>query len=130
GLYREHLISVTKKGKKGADEIREMMEMFRNNTPKSICNIDVQEIRDFKTQTISAIADRTTRPTGLVSSNVLQLQLKDKTLITMRPSGTEPKIKFYFSTHHPWNPSTESWETADQNLRNKIQQIINEMELH
>ncbi|MFO7722349.1 MAG: phospho-sugar mutase, partial [Bacteroidales bacterium] len=118
GLYREHLISVTKKGKKGADEIREMMEMFRNNPPNSICNIDVQEIRDFKTQTISVVADGTTRPTGLVSSNVIQLQLKDNTLITMRPSGTEPKIKFYFSTHHPWNPSTESWETADQNLRN------------
>jgi phosphoglucomutase len=129
GLYREHLISVTRKGKKGADEIRAMMETYRNNPPKSIGNVDVHEIRDFKTQTITGTATQSTRPTGLVSSNVLQLQLKDGTLITMRPSGTEPKIKFYFSTHQPWNPETESWEATDGRLRSKIQQIIAELQL-
>jgi phosphoglucomutase len=129
GLYREQLISMTKKGKRGADEIREMMDNFRKNPPQRLGNVKVNEIRDFKAQSITNLVTGSTQPTGLVSSNVLQLQLADDTLITMRPSGTEPKIKFYFSANQAWSPAAELWESADWKLKVKIRQIIEDLKL-
>lgn len=129
GIYREKLISVTKKGKKGAEEISGIMDRFRNSTPSMLAGVQVNEVRDFKTGIISDIINHETRPTGLVSSNVLQLQLTDGSLITMRPSGTEPKIKFYFSVNAAWNRDTESWDQANERLNQHITQMIADMNL-
>ncbi len=129
GLYREQLLSVTKKGKQGAEEIQQIMERFRSNTPDTLNGIPVKEVRDFQTGKITDVVTGETRPTGLIPSNVLQLLLKDTSLITMRPSGTEPKIKFYFSTNTPWNVSHETYESADKRLKAHIKAIIEEMNL-
>ncbi|HRZ43261.1 MAG TPA: phospho-sugar mutase [Bacteroidales bacterium] len=129
GLFQEHLISITKKGKSGADEIKAMMERFRNQPPDKLAGAAVAEVRDFRTGIITSIATGASRPTGLASSNVLQLQLSDGSLITMRPSGTEPKIKFYFSVNGTWNQQTESYEDAVARLKDYIKQIIKDLNI-
>lgn len=129
GLYKEHLISITKKGKSGADEIKAIMERFRNQPPAQLGGAAVSEVRDFKTGIITSISTGATRPTGLASSNVLQLQLSDGSLITMRPSGTEPKIKFYFSVNGAWQQDSESYEEAVARLQKYIRQIITDLNI-
>lgn len=129
GLYKEHLISITKKGKSGAEEIKAMMERFRSQPPAQLGGAAVTEVRDFKSGMITSISTGTTRPTGLASSNVLQLQLSDGSLITMRPSGTEPKIKFYFSVNGMWQQDTESYEEAVARLQDYILRIINDLKI-
>lgn len=124
GVWREHLVSVTRKGKRGAEEIGEMMERVRNNPPAALAGVEVLEIRDFKTGVITETATGVTRETGLVSSNVLQMYLKNGSLITMRPSGTEPKIKFYFSVHESRIPEGEDWEMVNQRLQNHIASLV------
>jgi phosphoglucomutase len=121
GVYKEHLISVTRKGKRGEEEIREIMDKYRKNTPESFAGSAVAEVRDYLTGIITNKTTGENRSTGLVKSNVLQLLLEDGSLITMRPSGTEPKIKFYFSVHDTqWNPEQESWEAAQQRMKKRI----------
>lgn len=129
GLYREHLISVTKSGKKGAEEISMIMDRFRNNTPEHLDGIKVEEVKDYKTGIITSNATGMSRPTGLTSSNVLQLLLEDGSLITMRPSGTEPKIKFYFSVHSDLNVESDTWSETDAKLRTHITRIINALKI-
>lgn len=129
GVYREHLISVTKKGKKGAEEISNMMDTFRNNPPLSIDGFVVEEIKDYKSEVITSKRAGETSPTRLPSSNVLQLKLENDTLITMRPSGTEPKIKFYFSVNVTWNKESETWDQINRSLNDHIQNIIRELKL-
>lgn len=129
GLYKEHLISVTKKGKSGADEIRAIMERFRNQTPVTLAGIPVQEVRDFKSGVIRDCSSGSTCETGLASSNVIQLLLTDGSLITMRPSGTEPKIKFYFSVNGTWNQQKETYEEAVAGLQHHIEKIIEALNL-
>ena len=129
GVYREHLISVTKKGKRGAEEIINMMDTFRNNPPLSIDGFVVEEIKDYKSEVITSKRTGETSPTGLPSSNVLQLKLENDTLITMRPSGTEPKIKFYFSVNVTWEKESETWDQINRSLNNHIQSIIRELKL-
>jgi phosphoglucomutase len=97
GFYKENLISIKREGKAGAEEIAAMMDKFRNQPPDSINGSDVVLIHDFEKQTtIDKISDL--RYTiNLPKSNVLQFELHDGSKISIRPSGTEPKIKFYFS---------------------------------
>jgi phosphoglucomutase len=129
GLYKEHLISVTRKGKQGAEEISAMMERFRHAPPASLAGSQVKEIRDFKTGTITCLPEKTATHTGLVPSNVLQLLLEDGSLITMRPSGTEPKIKFYFSVHDAsWDPANETWDKGMERLGERISQLVDSLE--
>jgi phosphoglucomutase len=130
GLYQEHLISITRKGKSGAEEIRAIMEKFRNKTPEKLAGQAVVEVRDFKTGVITRKTTGEILPTGLVSSNVLQMMLSDGSLITMRPSGTEPKIKFYFSVHGTWNQEKETYNSAVRSLRKHIEEIITDMQLN
>ncbi len=96
-LYQESLINVVRKGKSGADEIRQMMAGFRKNPPETIHNSQVVKIHDYQEQvTIEQPSGKRT-PITLPVSNVLQFILEDGSKISVRPSGTEPKIKFYFS---------------------------------
>jgi phosphoglucomutase len=124
GVWREHLVSVTRKGKRGAEEIGEMMEKVRNSPPQSMAGIAVREIRDFMTGIITELENGSTRETGLASSNVLQLLLEDGSLVTMRPSGTEPKIKFYFSVRQQKRPAGESWSMVNKSLVDRIGELV------
>ena len=95
GYYKEDLLSLTKKGQNGAQEIKQMMEIYRNNPPKTINKARVVEIKDYKLSISKDLVNNTTEKIDLPTSDVLQFFLEDGSKITVRPSGTEPKIKFY-----------------------------------
>jgi len=97
GFFREALVSLVKKGKDGAEQIAAMMERFRTDTPGEIAGSKVIKMRDYKTGKIKDLISGETTATGLPASNVIQFYLEDGSKVTARPSGTEPKIKFYFS---------------------------------
>lgn len=128
GFYKEHLISLTKKGQRGAEEIQEMMAGLRANPPRTIAGQPVVELRDYKTGRIRDLRTNLETETGLESSNVLQFILEDGSKISARPSGTEPKIKFYFSVRQPL-ASAVDFDLADRLAGEKIQTIIDDMQL-
>ncbi|MGY6562015.1 MAG: phospho-sugar mutase [Luteibaculaceae bacterium] len=97
GFFKEHLISIYKEGASGAQKISEMMEQYRKNTPLVLGGIKVAQLFDYKTLECKNLKDNTTSKIDLPSSNVIQFVLEDGSVVTARPSGTEPKIKFYFS---------------------------------
>lgn len=98
GLYYEGLINVVKKGREGAEEIQEMMKNFRENPPKEIAGSPVEEVKDFKEQTCLVISKNEKKVMDdIPKSNVLIYYTQDGTKVCVRPSGTEPKIKFYVS---------------------------------
>ncbi|AHJ98467.1 phospho-sugar mutase [Hymenobacter swuensis] len=128
GFYKEHLISLTKKGQRGAEEIQEMMAELRANPPRTIAGLPVVELRDYKTGRIRDLRTNLETETGLESSNVLQFILEDGSKISARPSGTEPKIKFYFSVRQPLKSAVD-FDLADKLAGEKIQRIIEDMQL-
>lgn len=128
GFYKEKLISITKKGKSGAEQIQEMMKNLRLNPPKTIAGEQVVLINDFEYQTARNMVDNIEQPIDLPKSNVLQFFLKDGSKISARPSGTEPKIKFYFGVKGKINQQSD-FEKVDQELETKVQTIIKEMNL-
>ncbi|QIX60348.1 phospho-sugar mutase [Hymenobacter lutimineralis] len=128
GLYKEHLISLTKKGQRGAEEIQEMMRELRANPPRTIAGLPVTELRDYGQGIIRNLHTGEQLPTGLESSNVLQFILEDGSKISARPSGTEPKIKFYFSVKQPL-ASVVDFDLANRRADEKIQAIIADMQL-
>ncbi|GAC1368750.1 MAG: phospho-sugar mutase [Hymenobacter sp.] len=128
GLYVEDLISLTKKGQRGAEEIQEMMADLRANPPASIAGLKVVEIRDYQTSKIHDLRTGQTAETGLESSNVLQFLTEDGSKISARPSGTEPKIKFYFSVKQPLK-SVVDYNLATRLAKEKITAIIADMKL-
>jgi phosphoglucomutase len=95
GFYRESLISIVRKGKSGADEIAAMMDRFRNSPPETLDGSPVMLINDYLKQKSFDTISQLRRDIDLPKSNVLQFFLKDGSVISVRPSGTEPKIKFY-----------------------------------
>ncbi len=99
GFYKETLISVTKKGKDGAEQIQELMSQFRTNPPKEMNGSAVEMIYDVKNARISYPKTQKVEPLDLDKSNVMQFYLADGSKISARPSGTEPKIKYYFSVN-------------------------------
>lgn len=96
GYFYEETISITKKGADGAKAIEDMMTYYRENTPKEISGIEVVRISDYEKKEVYDNSGKKIEDITLPKSNVLQYILKDNTKITIRPSGTEPKIKFYF----------------------------------
>ncbi|MCX6256548.1 MAG: phospho-sugar mutase [Bacteroidia bacterium] len=128
GLYREHLISITKKGQSGSEEIRKMMENYRENPPLKINNSDVVMIKDYLLQTNTDILNNTIEPIDLPVSDVLQYLLNDDSKISVRPSGTEPKIKFYFEVNEPM-PSMVVFDKINERLQKRILGIIKELGL-
>jgi phosphoglucomutase len=128
GLYVEDLISLTKKGQRGAEEIEEMMVALRKSPPTTLSGSPVVEVRDFKTGKIHDLRTGAEQSTGVESSNVLQFITEAGDKISARPSGTEPKIKFYFSVKEPL-ASVVDYEMTHQKAQAKIQRIIEEMQL-
>jgi len=122
-LYKEKLISVVRKGKSGAEEIQKIMEKFRNDPPVSVNNSEVVTIKDYLIQKEKNIISGEEKQIYLPKSNVLQFFLKDGSKISMRPSGTEPKIKFYFSVKEKLDDKNKFDEQNDQ-LDKKIESII------
>ena len=129
GYYKEHLISITKKGKDGAEEIATMMTELRNNPLKEIAGERVVFIEDYQSAIATNLFSNETEPLFLPKSNVLIYYLEDGSKICARPSGTEPKIKFYFSTN-TMIESIDEIKDADDFLQDKIDQIINDMKLN
>ena len=102
GVYYEGLINLTKKGREGAEEIIAMMKNFRENPPQSIADSPVVRVRDIQTLTeYNLSAGTNLKITELPASNVLIFYTEDGTKVCVRPSGTEPKIKFYVSVQAP-----------------------------
>ena len=97
GFYKETLINIVKKGKSGAEEIKNIMENFRKNPPKEIAGAKVIEIKDYLLQQSENFITETIEPVFLPKSDVIQFFTEEGDKITVRPSGTEPKIKFYIS---------------------------------
>jgi len=128
GFYKEHLISMTKKGKSGAEEIQQMMIEFRENPPKSINNSRVVMLRDYLSLKQTDLFTGTESPIRLFPSNVLQFRLEDGSSISIRPSGTEPKIKFYFSVKEILS-GKEDYEKTEKKLIEKTEGIIASMKL-
>ena len=128
GLYVEDLISLTKKGQRGAEEIQEMMVELRKNPPTTLAGSPVVEVRDYQTGQMRNLQTGIETSTGVESSNVLQFITAAGDKISARPSGTEPKIKFYFSVKEPL-ASIADYEVTHKKAEAKIKQIIDEMQL-
>jgi phosphoglucomutase len=128
GFYKESLLSVTKKGKEGAEEINRMMENFRKNPPKTLGGSEVIFIHDYQFQTTTDSKTMKTSPILLPKSNVLQFITADGSKISVRPSGTEPKIKFYFGVKEKM-ASKADFEIINQKSDKKLETIINELKL-
>jgi phosphoglucomutase len=128
GFYKESLVSVTKKGMNGAKEIAAMMEGYRNNPPLTIDGAAVIELLDYELQVGKNLQTGAGWTIDLPKSNVLQFVLADGTKISARPSGTEPKIKFYFSVNTSL-ASADAFDATEQMLDEKIARIITEMGL-
>ena len=128
GFYYERLISITKKGMNGQKEIAAMMEGFRTSPPQAIDGSAVVEMLDYDMQTGKNLLSGETWNLQLPKSNVLQFITADGSKISARPSGTEPKIKFYFSVHTTL-ASKEVYDDTFTGLDQKIQRIIKDMSL-
>ena len=121
GYYKEELVTVTLKGQDGAKKIQSMMEQIRKNPPTNIGDYQVEEFRDYKEGTRKNMADGTKKETGLPKSNVLYFQLEQGAWCCVRPSGTEPKIKFYIGVRG------ESLEGASTSLQALTEAVKNMM---
>lgn len=128
GFYYEKLISITKKGMNGSKEIADMMKGYRDNPPKEIAGKAVAELLDYQLQEKKNLLTGEAGKIDLPKSNVLQFILSDGTKISARPSGTEPKIKFYFSVNIPLK-SVDDFDNTQQLLDDKIDQILSSMNL-
>lgn len=128
GFYKEDLISITKKGMDGQQQIAAMMEAYRNNPPKTINDSDVVELLDYELQKGKNLKTGAEWKIELPKSNVLQFILEDGSKISARPSGTEPKIKFYFSVNTKLNSAAE-FDKVNAELDSRIKAIIADMKL-
>ena len=97
GVHQDELLSVTKPGRSGLEEIQAIMTRLRANPPREVAGLDVAEIVDYQEQTRTNLMSGAVKPVALPKSNVIQLLLANGDRITARPSGTEPKIKYYFN---------------------------------
>jgi len=128
GLFREKLVNVVRKGAEGAAEIKKMMEEYRTNPPEEIADSRVIRADDYLTGVSSDLITGKKRPLLLEKSNVLQFFLADGTKISVRPSGTEPKIKFYFSANTKMS-DTSGFESQWKELDDRINAVIKALKL-
>lgn len=129
GFYYENLISITKKGMNGQQEIADMMEGYRKNPPAEINGSKVAHLLDYELQKGTNLITGETWTIQLPKSNVLQFITEDGSKISARPSGTEPKIKFYFSVNTKLE-SKAAFDATFNQLEGKIQGIIKSMQLN
>jgi phosphoglucomutase len=128
GFYKEKLINIVRKGKEGAGEIKAMMTTYRNSPPELINNSRVIMVNDYEKQVSHDILTGQKTSITLIKSDVLQFFLADGTKISIRPSGTEPKIKFYFSVNTKL-ASVDKFEETEKILDKRISDIICDMNL-
>ncbi len=126
GFYKESLVNVVKKGKAGAEEIDKMMAGYRSNPPKTINNSKVVTIKDYKLKKQIDVATGTETPITLPTSNVLQFFTADGSKISVRPSGTEPKIKFYLGAKAKIENAAE-YKKVENELDIKLAGICNDL---
>jgi len=126
GFYKEKLVSITRKGKTGAEEIKEMMEKFRTNPPASLGESKVITLKDYEKGVETDLVAGTTRKLNFPVSDVLQFITADGSIISARPSGTEPKIKFYCSVNGKL-ASAAAYQETDKQLDSKIDAIIKDL---
>ncbi|SFH45351.1 phospho-sugar mutase [Pedobacter insulae] len=127
GMYKEDLVSITKKGKTGAEEIKAMMEQFRNTPPATLGGSEVVTLKDYELNKETDIKTGTSKELGFPKSDVLQFITADGSIISARPSGTEPKIKFYCSVNTPL-ASADEFKTTEIKLANKIKEIMADLQ--
>ncbi|MGW6193639.1 phospho-sugar mutase [Bacillus cereus] len=121
GFFREDLVSLTLKGKDGAEQIQKMMATFRGNPPKEVAGLTVVAVEDYKESIITTLQDGNKEEIHLTKSNVLKYQLEDGSWFCLRPSGTEPKIKFYFGVQD------DSLQNSGQKLLTIKEDIMNRL---
>jgi phosphoglucomutase len=121
-------VSVVRKGQEGAAEIKQMMVDFRANPPKQICGSDIVAIKDYQNSTVLNPATGAVTPLEIDKSNVLQYLTADGTILSIRPSGTEPKIKFYFGVKEPL-ASLADYDKVSEVLDHKIERMKKELNL-
>ncbi len=127
-FYKEKLISVVREGKAGADDIKSWMQNYRQNPPKEVDNVKIKETRDYSVSEAKNLSTGETRKLDLPVSDVLQFITEDGSKITMRPSGTEPKIKYYFSVKtNLENPG--DYKVVSDQLDKKIEGIISALNI-
>jgi len=129
GFYKEYLISITKKGQEGAAEIKQMMVGLRNNPLKEINGQRVVMVEDYQSSVAKNLLTNEEEEINMPKSDVLIYYLEDGTKICARPSGTEPKIKFYFSVNDTLD-SVDNYKEVEAALDQKIKNIIAEMALN
>ncbi|NGM61138.1 phospho-sugar mutase [Sphingobacterium sp. SGG-5] len=123
GFYQEKLISLTRKGKTGAEQIKQMMLDLRNNPPKTIGDVQIKEIRDYAQREATHVLSGEKTEITLPQSDVLQFITVEGDVISARPSGTEPKIKFYCSVRETL-VDTSQYATVAQKLNDKIKNMM------
>ncbi len=126
GYYKEKLIAITKKGKSGAEEIQAMMDGYRKNPPATLGGSKVVTVKDYKSCTSLDILSGEKTKIDLPSSNVLQFYTEDGSIVSARPSGTEPKIKFYCSVNDKLS-SKEEFDKISAQLDEKLTLILQDL---
>jgi phosphoglucomutase len=128
GFYKEELVSITKKGKTGAEEIKALMEKFRNNPPVTLGGSKVATLKDYELGFETDLHSGQKKQLELPKSDVLQFITEDGSIISARPSGTEPKIKFYCSVNTKLKDKA-SFKETELALSEKIKSIMNDLEV-
>lgn len=126
GLYKEKLVSITKKGKSGAEEIKAMIEKFRTTPPTELGGSKVVVLKDYEKSIETDLNSGKTSKLDFPKSDVLQFVTEDGSIISARPSGTEPKIKFYCSVNGPL-ASKEAYLETDKQLEDKIDKMMKDL---
>ena len=124
GYYKDTVKSIGLKGIEGLAKIQEIMENFRQEPPKTLGDYTVTAARDYKAGTIMDMASGAVRPTGLPSANVLYYEMNDGAWLCVRPSGTEPKIKFYYGVK---GASMEDADARSEKMGAELTELVNKM---
>jgi phosphoglucomutase len=122
GYYKDEVKSIGLRGIEGLAKIQEIMEYFRTHTPSDFAGHKVLAVRDYKEDTVKDLATGEVKPTGLPSSNVLYYELEDNAWLCVRPSGTEPKIKFYYGVK---GTSLEDAAAKSEKVGEAVMAIVN-----
>ena len=128
GFYKEKLISLTKKGMSGAEEIKQMLKDFKENPVETVQGSKLLYIEDYNTSTVKNVQTGEEFTLHLPKSNVLIYETEDGTRIAARPSGTEPKVKFYISTNAKLDKAAD-YKSVNSQLETKIEGILSELNL-
>ena len=124
GYYKDDVKAITLKGIEGLEKIQTILETLRADAPKEIGGYKVLKVRDYKKETITDLADGKVTPTGLPASNVLYYELEDDAWVCVRPSGTEPKVKFYYGIK---GTSLEEADAKSESLGKEVLAMIEKM---